>query len=122
MEERQELPLQFSCEVNQEIPAGEQIELRKWRVHHDILRREDHHFPNLLRDSISKLFLGEIALETLRRDVRGDGRRIQGLARAVNGVFVNIGREYLHADLATQFQATDALRDGNGNRIGLFSR
>src|SRR5687767_13911341 len=109
MEERQELPLQFSGEVNQEIPAAEQIELRKRRVHQDILRREDHQFPNLFRHSIAKLFLAEIALETLRRDVRGDGRRIQALPRAVNGVFVDIGREYLHANLAAQFQVTNAL-------------
>ncbi len=99
VKERQELLLQLRGQVDEEVPADQDVELGEGRVHDDVLRGEDHHLADLLAHPVAALLLDEEPAQALRRDVRGDVGRIDALAGLVDGVPVQVGGEDLEREV-----------------------
>ena len=76
MEQRDDLRLCFRAQVDQEVPAGNQVEPRERRVGQEVLYREDHRRAQLGSNLVAVVLLGKEACQPRRRDVRLDRRRV----------------------------------------------
>src|SRR5688572_28057628 len=102
MEQGQELLLKLAREIDEHVSATDQIQFGKRRIHNQVLRRKDHQFPDMFGNTISGLFLDEIALEALPGDIRRNRRQIETLPGTFDSMFVYIGRKYLYPDPSPQ--------------------
>ena len=98
MKERQELLLQLRGQVDEQVPAAQDVELGEGRVHDDVLRGKDHHLPDGLADPVAALVLDEEPAQALRRHIRGDVGRENALAGFLDGVPVQVGGEDLERE------------------------
>ena len=95
VKERDELFLELRGQVDQEVPADQDVELREGRVHDDVLGGKDRHLADLLAHPVAPLLLDEEPAQALRRNVRGDVGRIDPRPGLVDGVPVQVGGEDL---------------------------
>ncbi|MGC4120345.1 MAG: hypothetical protein QM765_38340 [Myxococcales bacterium] len=121
MEQRDELLLQLAREVDEQVAAGEQVELGERRVHDDVLRREHHHLADLLADPEAALLLDEEAAQALGRDVGGDAVRVDAHACPVDGLAVEVGGEDLQGQVAARPVGLHRLAEDHGQRVGLLA-
>src|SRR5436190_5257029 len=99
MEEGENLLLKSPSQINEQVPAGQQVELRKWRIPIDVLFREDadvaHGFGDLVPPVLG---LGEKARETLRGDVLANARVVNAVPRLVDDELARVRPEDLERD------------------------
>src|SRR3979490_2755507 len=76
VKQRDELALQLGVEVDQEVSAQQDVELRERRVHCDVLRCEYELLAQTLLDLITKVVMDEKALQSLSRHAVGNVVRI----------------------------------------------
>ena len=69
MEDRQQPALQVYVQVDEQVTAGDEVQLGEGRVLDDVLQGEDGHLANLLADAVHVVVVGEIALQSLRGNV-----------------------------------------------------
>ncbi len=119
VEGREEPVLQFRLEVDEEVPAGEQVEPREGGVLDDVLDREHHHLPDLLLDPVPAFHLHEVAAQPLGPDVLHDVGRVDPGARGRDGVLVEVGRVDL--DLEVEVALVHQLVQQDGDGVGLLS-
>src|SRR5262249_56591392 len=99
MKDRQTTSLQLHPEINQNIPAADEIEPRKWRIRGDVLfckRADLAHHPV---DLIGAVELFEKAFQARRRNIFFNCARINAQPRAVDSYFAQVGPEYLDPHL-----------------------
>ena len=89
--QRQELLLRLGIDVDQEVPAAEDVQLRERRIDEDVLRRKDHQVADLLLDPVAVALAHEKPRQPLGRHVRGDARGERALAGLLDGVMVDVG-------------------------------
>ena len=89
--QRQELLLRLDIDVDQEVPAAEDVQLRKRRIDEDVLRRKDHQVADLFLDPVALAFADEKSRQPLGGHVRGDARGERALAGLLDGVMVDVG-------------------------------
>ena len=90
MENGQQPPLQFRVEIDQQVPADHQIELREGRILDDVLRGKDQRLPDLFADVVGVVLVGEVAFQPLLGDVGRDARRVDAGPGGLDRVRVQI--------------------------------
>ncbi len=106
-------------QVDQEVAAGNQIEVRERWIADDVVRGEQHELAQLTPDPVATRLPQEEALQALLGEI-GDVRvRIEGLSRGGNRLLVEIGGE--HLDLRLLDRTLSLLGEQHGNRIGLLA-
>ena len=90
--------MRLGVQIDQEIAAGQEIQLRKGRIGQDVMRGKHDQIPNLLLDPVIAVFLGKEPLQALRGEVTGDADRIEAGARRFNGPAVQVRRKNLHGE------------------------
>src|SRR5262245_12257354 len=74
------LALRVGLKIDQDIPADDQIEPRKGRILQEVVLREHHDVAQRLGDPVPALLVAKEPVQSLARNVIGDGRRIQSVA------------------------------------------
>ena len=114
MKDRHKSLLQIRGQIDQEIPATQDVELAEGRVHHQVLRGKDHHLTDCLCHLIAMLRLDEESTQSFGRYVRDDVGRVKSLARLGDGVTVQVRGKDLQRrglgefELLVQFLVDDA--------------
>ena len=122
VKERQELLLQLRVQVDQQVPAGQDVELGEGRVHDEVLRGKDHHLADLFADPVAVLVLDKEPAQALRRHIRGDVGRIDALAGFVDGVPVQVGGKDLERKVPGRLHLLQRLFEDDGQGIGFLPR
>ena len=123
--QRQELLLRLDIDVDQEVPATEDVQLGKRRIDEDVLRRKDHQVADLFLDPVALALTHEEPRQPLGRHVRGDARGERALAGLLDGVMVDVGGKDLDRRASScgslARSALQALLEHDGQRIGLLA-
>src|SRR5262249_11658633 len=77
VKQRDELLLQLRGQVNEQIAARQDVQLREGRIHDDVLWGKDHHLSDLFADPVATLLLNEESAQALGGDIGGDVVGIQ---------------------------------------------
>lgn len=101
--------LQLRGQIDEQVAAADDVQLREGWIHDDVLWRKHHHLPDLLAHAEATLLVYEEAPEPLRRDVGCDVVRIQAKARAIDGVPIQIGSKNLQRDVASSLERLNSL-------------
>ena len=95
MEHSQSLILECGSQVEQDVAATNQVQVRNGRILGQIVPREDTQLSQVFVDPITAVGLGEKAFQT-RCGHAGDGSlRVDAGARMLDGELPNIGPKYL---------------------------
>ncbi len=119
MEQGDDPVLQLGREIDEEVAAGDQVELGEGGVADHVVRREDAHLAQLLDHAVGVALLGEPAGEPLRADVVGDRRRIAPDPGGGERAGVDVGREDLH--VRAHVPPLHLLPEQDADRIGLLA-
>ena len=127
MEERHQLLLEIGAEVDEDIPARNQIELRERRIADEAVLGEDAHLAQLfdrleIGDSpgTGRRVAHEKACEAFGGYLVGDVRRVATTSGLGQHRGVEVGREDLRE--SSRFEAIEVLAQQNGDGVGLFAR
>ena len=102
VEQRNQPVLQFGVEIDQEIAAGDQVELGERCVAQQVVRREQADLAQVRGDPVGAVLAQEVAVQPVGRDVARDRRGIAADARDLERVLIDVGGEdlQLRRDLA----------------------
>ena len=100
MKQRQHCLLRRWFQVDQQIPARNQMHFGERRILRDVVRREHNELPKILRDLITVGLLAEEPLAALFTDVFELLFGIKSRAGFAQGSRVDIRREDFHVMLA----------------------
>src|SRR4051812_24331415 len=96
MEDGQHFALQRRTEINQEITAADQVQLRKWRVFGKVLFREHAHIANEICKLITATGLYKIPVEAVGRNPRDGALRKNPLSCASHHLLTDVGSKDLN--------------------------
>jgi hypothetical protein len=119
VEERQDGLLRVRLEVDQQVPAGDQVEPRERRVADQVVRREHDALAERLRDLIAVLAQREEPLPALAADTGDLLFGIEAGARHLQRCLVHVGGEDL--DVHRPAARGQRLVQEDGNRVGLLA-
>ncbi len=119
MEQREDGLLRVRLEVDQQVAAGDQIELRERRVANQVVRREDDALADVLRDVIAVRLEREVALEALRADAGQLLLAVDAGAGDFERRLVHVGRENLDVRILPARHHLFVQQDGD--RVGLLA-
>ena len=112
--------LQLGLQVDQHVPATDQVQTQKRRIKDQILPGKDHHFTQALDDLVAilsglKITLGQLLSERLEQQ-----GRIATTTRDLHGIEIDVGGKDLHPVLihAATEMTVQQDRDGVGFLAG----
>jgi hypothetical protein len=120
VEERDHLPLEIGLQVDEQVPAGDQVERGEGRIADQAVHREDAHLAQLLSDVPARPVANEVALEALGRDVGLYLRGVVAGARLGDQLGVEVRREDL--DEPPGGLPPEVLVHEDRDRVGLLAR
>lgn len=103
MEHLQDFPLHLAIQVNQQIAANDQVDLRERRIGQQAVLGEQHFLADFLADPVVVIVFDEIMPKACWRYVGDDGLRIGAGAASGDRAFVDIGGEHLQVGLAALY-------------------
>ena len=118
MEQRHYLVLRVRAQVNKQVAARDQIDMRERGIAQNILLRKNDLLADLPGDPQVTVFLHEKTCQQLGRDVRDDALREKSTASPFDGALIHIGRENLHVPLLIA-SCYEFLHE-HGDRVSLF--
>ena len=118
VEQGDQLLLQVRPEVDEQVPARDQVEPGERRVADQVVAREQAQLPDLLDHVVLAALLEEEPLEPLGRHVLGDRQRVGPLAGDGQGPLVDVGGEDL--DLGRVRDPVEPLADEHGQGVRLL--
>src|SRR3989304_8491804 len=118
MKSRDKPVLKFRFEVNQQVPASDQIQLGEGRILDHILGGKDDHFPDFLLDPVAGLLLDKKPSQSLRGDIRGNRGRVAAGTGLRDRVLINV--RAVDLDFELLLGIIHALPEEDGNGVGLF--
>src|ERR1700683_76395 len=95
MEGRNNSPLQHRSQIDQQIAAAHQVQVREWRILHQVLLGEDAHIPDRLVDLKSSIQPYEESLQSLRRNLRDRCLSVKAGAGAIERPVAEVGGKNL---------------------------
>jgi hypothetical protein len=113
------LLLYLSVEVDEDVPTGDEVDARKWRILEKAVLGDQHRIAQFAGHTIMVAFPGKEAPQSLFRHVCFDGDRIAPLTGDGQSILIEIGSQHLQpaADLVTgRF-----FKQQNCDRISLFA-
>ena len=121
MEKWNEFLLHLRREINQQIAARQNIQLRERRVHDEALRRKRHHLPDFGSHAAAVVFLGEEPAHLFRRHVGANIFGIDARARLGNRILVQIGGKNLQRDFFPRLELLHHFLEHHRQRISLLA-
>src|SRR5262245_22545164 len=119
MERFEDALLDGAVQVNQQIPAGDEIEMRERWILDDVVMREQHHLPELALDTVPTRLAVKEALETLLGYVHDIGLGVEAFAGRGDRVFIEIGGEHLYVGRLDH--AVEIFREQHADRVRLLA-
>ena len=117
---RREHPfLQPGFQVDQHVPAADEVHARERRVPSEVVAREHAHLADGLADLMAAVHLGEEAPQALRRHVLDDVLEVETRACPLQGALAEVGAEDLDGRIARP--PAGRLEQADGDRIRLFT-
>ncbi len=126
----QHLLLERDAQIDQKIAATNEIHPGERRIAGDVLNRKDTNIAHLLADLIAAAGFGEKFLQAFRGNIGGDILRIMAVARHLNGLFADVGREDLNGrrprtmagdssnSMAMEYASSPVAQPGTQTRMG----
>ena len=114
MEQLDDPVLRLAVEVDQQIPAGDQVDAGEGRVVHHILRCKHDGLANELLDREAGVVPVEIPVDQIIVDPVQCVRLVSGVAPAVEGIQVQVGGEDQELHRLAQLARDLAEQDGQG--------
>ena len=111
--------LKRGFQVDQQVPATQQIEFDQRRILDHVLERKNDHVPDLFRHTKARLFPHKIAFEAVWPDVRRNARGVPTRARRCNRILVQIRGVELNAEVQPMIQHEFAQQNHQG--VGLLA-
>ncbi|HLT38433.1 MAG TPA: hypothetical protein VK034_19235, partial [Enhygromyxa sp.] len=87
-------------EINEQVPATHQVDMRKRRLGEHVVTSQGHHVTDPGLELIDVPLFDEELSEAPGRDMLGDARRIAGSARECNRLLAHVGGEHLQRHIA----------------------
>ncbi len=95
VEDADHIPLRLALQVDQQVAAGDEVQVRERRILQQIVRREGDDIAYRFADAVGRVLLGEEPLEPFGGDLGADRLGIHSLARPLQSALVQIAREDL---------------------------
>ena len=121
MKQWNQLLLHLRRQVDQQVAATQDVQLGERRIHDQILRRENDHFPNLFTDPVAMLFFCKEPAEPLRRDIGGHVLVEKSLPGFINRIPIQIGGENLNRELASGLHRLRRFLEHDGQGVGFLT-
>jgi hypothetical protein len=96
VEDLQHALLRLAVDVDEQVAAAHEVELREGRVAQHVVRREEHRLAQLLSDTVVPPLPDEEAAEALGREVGSDGVGVDAGARVLKRLLVDVRGEDLY--------------------------
>ena len=119
MERGEDFLLQLGLEIDEQIPAGDEVHARERRIAHHILPGKDDLLAQRLAHTVAAVFLHEKPPQPLRRDVLRERLRVEPVARLFQQRLIEIGGEDL--ELRPARIVGGGLGESHGQRIRLLA-
>ena len=119
MERGANLLLHLSVEVDEDVPTGDEVDARKWRILQKAVPGEQHDVAQFARHAIMVAFAGKEAPQPFFRHVGFDGDRITTLPCDRQSALVEIGSKDLKP--APDLMTARLLKQQDRNRIGFLA-
>ena len=119
MKHRHHPLLGLMVQIDQQVPAANQVQAGEGRIADHVVRGKDHALPDLLADPVVRPLLDEEPPQPLGRHVGGDGLGIDAGPGLFQGMFVDVGGKDLN--LPVRGLGLDLLQEQDGQRIGLLA-
>ncbi len=110
--------LEHRVEVDQQVPAGDQIEMGEGRIGDRVVPREDHHVPDCLADPVPAVRFHEESPQPCGGDILLDRLGVKPRPGFVDAGMTQVTRKDLHRDRAALVGGEFGER--NRDRIGLL--
>ncbi len=120
VEEREHAPLRLLIEVDQQVAAGDQVELGEGRVAQHVVVREHHRVAELLGHPPAVAVADEVAIPQRRVDVAHGPGVVYAASRHLQRAAVDVRREDPQRGSPTE--PAEGLEDRDGDRVGLLPR
>ena len=120
VEHLQDVALHFAVQVDQQVAAHDQVDLRERWVGQQAVFGEQYLFANFLAHPVVLvLLLGKVLAQPLRRYVGDDRFGVHAVAAMGNGPLINISGKHLH--LCTAGVQRQLLGHQHRQAVGLFA-
>ena len=119
VEQGDDLLLRLLLEIDQEVPATDQVDAKERRVLQQVLRREDHPLPQFLPDQAAVVGPLEEATQPFIGNLALDRGGEQAAASDAEAVLAAVGREDL--DVEAFLRRFRLLGDQHRDRVGLLA-
>ena len=120
IQDREDALLAEGLEVDEEIPAADEIEPVEGRIFENVVFRENHIFADGALDLVGIPLGCEIFFEEVRGDIRRDACGIDALAGDLEGIAIQIGRKDFEGHPGVAMLG-DRLGNEDGDRVGFLS-
>ncbi|MNV12963.1 hypothetical protein D3C71_1035900 [compost metagenome] len=120
VEHLQHVLLYVTIQVDQQVAATDQVQLRKGRVAQDVVDGEQHALAHFLLDAVFVVLPREITFQQGLRHIGFDRRGVAAGAAHGQRRFVDIRGEHLY--FLVHLQRVGASAQQHGQRISLFAR
>src|SRR5262245_22673900 len=87
--------LRGTIQINKEVAARDQIQMRKRRILNHIVQRKENTFAQLAAHAVAFGFAIEKATEPLRRNIGDFGVTVKSFAGSPNGLLIQIRGKHL---------------------------
>ncbi len=120
MKKRKQLFLNLTLQIDEQVPARDEIEPEKRRVFNQILHGENHLFTNVLADAVGLVLLVKKTLQPLLPYIHRNVGRIQPIPGLDDGPLIDISTKKLDGEPFRSLIQIFLHHHGKG--IDLFSR
>ena len=120
VEQRHRLLLGQRLEIDHQVAATDQVQLGEGGVLDDVVRGEDHHLPQFLRDLVAIALAEEVPGDPLGADVGQSRLAIDARTGKLQRCPMDVGGEDL--DLHAAMHGLDPFQQEDCQRVGLFAR
>ena len=119
VEDGEEIALQNILEIDQQVPAADQVQLPEWRILEHVVLREDDHLADLVPHDVAVALAAEIARQPPRRHILDDVVAVDAPSGRGYGVAVQVGGKYF--DISLDAELLHHLREQDRDGIGFFA-
>ncbi len=119
MENGKEAPLQRRLEIDEQVPAADEIELAERRILEHIVLGKDDHLPDIMPDHILVALPRKVPGQAVQADVLYDVVPVNTAVRLHDRVGIEVCREDLH--IPPHAQLFHDLREEDRDRVGLLT-
>ena len=119
VEHQQDVALHFAVEVDQQVAADNEVNLRKGWVRQQVVARKQHFFAHFLAHPVMLVFLDEELAQPAGRHIGHDRFGVQAGTGDADGTLIEVGGK--HLDLAVALLQRKLLTDQHGQAVGLFA-